>query len=218
MNLTEEQMAALEQLNPDMARQLREGREAHARYLAEAEEAGEWEKIIGLVDSQERAHVLLRALRAVDDDERARTLLADWFNVVDAFGDTTEDFRAQFERLGFVTDDEDGKMPDLPVTVYRAQWGSDPVPERALSWTARRDVAERFARYLTGPRAQFVLGIYREDDEPWIWEATAHEAYGWFIDRDEEEIIPKRLTGLRPISKLISVPKVTLEEEESEDD
>jgi hypothetical protein len=208
MQITDEILDALAAHSPEqaeMAAQIRAGREAHARALAQAEEEGDWHTAVALQDSQERAPVLLKALRASNDDD-ARQLLADWFNSTDSFGDLVPEFREQFARLEFTTDDLDGKMPDLPITVYRAQWRSDPEPTEALSWTARRDVAERFAHYLTGPRARFVLGIYREDDVPVIWEATAHEAYGWFISRDEEEIVPKRLTDLGQIAELISVP------------
>ena len=189
----------------EMAREQLERQRQLAVELERAQNAGDWEHALMLTGSEARAAVLVRALRE-SDDEAARELLAHWFNLLDAFGDHTADVREQFERLGFVTDDLDGTMPDLPVTVYRAQWGKDPVPEEALSWTARRDVAERFAHYLTGARAWF-LGIKREDDEPWVWQATAHEAYGWFTSRDEEEIVPKRLTDLHPIAKLITVPK-----------
>jgi hypothetical protein len=188
----------------ELAREMLDGQRRLAEEIERAQNEGDWEQALMLTGSEDRAAVLVRALRASSDDQ-ARELMAHWFNLLDAMHDHVGDLREQFERLGFVTDDLDGKMPDLPVTVYRAQWGNDPVPVAALSWTARRDVAERFARYLTGPRAWF-LGIKRDDDEPWIWQATCHEAYGWFISRDEEEIAPKRLTDLQPISKLITVP------------
>jgi hypothetical protein len=205
MQITDEILDTLADHSPEQAEmvaQIRAGREAHARELVRAEAEGDWHTAVALQDSQERAPVLLRALRASDDDT-ARQLLADWFNSTDSFGALAPEFRKQFMRLEFTTDDLDGKLPDFPVQVYRAQWGNDPPPREALSWTARRDVAERFAHYLTGPRARFVLGIFREDDKPVIWEATAHEALGWFVSRDEEEIVPKRITDLRMIAELI---------------
>ena len=197
--------AAGEGPQAEMAREVleaqRRGREELERALTERD----WETALMLTGSEDRASVLVSALRDSDVDT-ARSMMAHWFNLLDAMSEHTAELREQFERLTFVTDDENGLLPDLPVTVFRAQWGSDPTPEHALSWTARRDVAERFAKYLTGPRAWF-LGIKHEDDEPWIWEAQAHEVYGWFVSRDEEEIVPKLLTDLRPIAKLISVPK-----------
>lgn len=199
------EFAKLDGEQGDMARELLANKAAQAARLEEMAASGDWNQALALVGSENRAEWLLRALRATGPDE-SRELLAHWFNMVDAFGEHAPAFRAQFERLTYVSDDEDGNLPDFPLTVYRAQWGKDPKPDLALSWTARLDVAERFAKYLTGPRAWF-LGIKREDDEPWIWEATAHGAHGWFVSRDEEEIVPTRVTGLRPIAKLITVPK-----------
>ncbi len=201
-DLTDEQ---LDQMG-DVGATIRENRILKAKILAEARAKGDWQELLMMAESQERAPILLETLQAVDD-ERARTFMAEWFNSTEAFGDLAPAFREQFDRLGFVTDDDDGKMPDLPVTVYRAQWEKDPEPTEALAWSVRRDVAERFAHYITSVRARLILGIHREDDEPVIWQATAHEAYAWFVSRDEEEIVPKVLTDLRMISRLITVPK-----------
>lgn len=210
MSLTEEQLQELEQIDhPEaqaMAQRMREGLAYRAQREQELREAGEWDELIGFADSHNRAAVLVEALDHCASKTERTALLREWFNSCDAIGGQSGPLREHFQRAGFVTDiaADDTETPQLllPTTVYRAQWGKDKPPVTALSWTLRREVAESFARYLTGPRAWY-LGIRREDDEPWIWQARCTEAFGWITGRGEAEVIAKTLVDLLPISKLV---------------
>jgi hypothetical protein len=137
-------------------------------------QVGAWDDRLMRVGSELRAKLLLDACED-SGVKTARALLADWFNTCDAIAPYAEGLRAQFERVGYVTDNPAAILP-LPVTIYRAQWGGDPEPAEALSWTASRETAQWFADYLTSPRAQF-LGIVR-DDAACIWQATVRRAGG----------------------------------------
>jgi len=157
---------------------------------------------LAIVDSGQRAGVLLDACRSASVDE-ARALLAHWFNICDALAPWRDGLLEQFQRCGYVTD-TDASL-DLPVTVYRAAWADDD-PRLGLSWTTEMDDAQRFARILTGPRAWF-LGIRRDDVDPVIWTATCHAAYGYIVGRNENEVIPAELTDITVASVLVTVPK-----------
>lgn len=182
----------------DFQDQIEEMAAAKAAEVDIARTAGDWNRVLAFADSENRAAALVEACRAADD-EAARTMLAEWFNSCDALAPWADDLREQFDRVGYVTDDP-AQTLDLPCWVYRAAWEDDD-PARALSWTTSREVADRFARYLTGPRAWY-LGMRRDDVEPWIWRARCHEARAYIVGRDEHEVIPKTLTGIEPIARL----------------
>jgi hypothetical protein len=176
-------------------------RAAHrAKIEEDARARGDWNELLGLADSQNRAERLVEACRAVSDDE-ARHLLTEWFNICDALEPWRDELREQFERVGYVTDDP-AIVLDLPVKVYRGAWEDDDA-WLALSWTKSRAIAERFARGLTGMRSRFVLGTYREGVTPYIFEADCTEAYGYLTGRDEHEVIAKALVNVRPIAALV---------------
>jgi hypothetical protein len=139
-------------------------------------------------------------LQETPDPADKRELLAGWLNVCEAMAPVREELRAQMELAGFFTDDEDGTPPKLPVTVYRAAWEDDEA-ELALSWTTERSVAEFFCRHHTSLRAMF-LGLYRDDVDMYILEATCTEMYGWITGRSESEVIAKTLTDVEPIAAL----------------
>lgn len=162
----------------------------------------EIDRNIALCASETRAGVLVEMAQKATVPQ-ARKLLREWFNACDALAPWRDELREQFVRVGFVTDTK--KKLTLPVTVYRAAWEDDDVA-RSLSWTTERAVAERFCRGLVSMRARF-LGIYRDDIDPVIWQATCHKALGYFTSRDESEVIPAVLTGIEPIARLERVAR-----------
>lgn len=159
---------------------------------------------IGLADSQHRGGVLLAALEAEPDDDKAREMLASWFNACDALKPWAKGLRDQFARVGFVTDDPDVPPPTMPVKVYRGAWDDDD-PETALSWTTRREVAEAFCRGLVGMRAKIVFGIDRPDNTPTIYQGLCVYALGWITGRGEAEIVAGRhsVQMVQPIAQLL---------------
>lgn len=166
--------------------------------------AAEWNRELSLVGSEDRARVLVAALDGVPSRKAKAALLREWFNLCDAQAPYRVELWDAFAAVGWVTDvEDDALLPEFPVTVYRAAWEDDEI-EDALSWTTSREVAERFARGLTSMRARF-LGIYRDDVEPWIWQATAESAYAYFNDRGEHEVVPQVLTDVEPIAVLRTV-------------
>jgi hypothetical protein len=150
-----------------------------------------------IVGSENRAPVLVRECQQASVDE-ARELLRDWWTVCDAAGSSTEGLREQFARVGFVSDTE--KELELPAVVYRAGWHDDDA-EQALSWTLEFSKAEWWARYLTSVRAWFV-GIRREDATPTIYQGVCTHAYGYFIGRDEAEVIAAKVLDVHVIATL----------------
>jgi hypothetical protein len=151
--------------------------------------------------SENRAAVLIACLDECTTIEAKRALLADWFNVCEANAPYRHELREHFAAAGWLTDEAGrDEPPDFPCTVYRAAWEDDDV-ETALSWTTSKETAEFFARHLVSLRAQF-LGIYREDVDPWIWEATCESAFAYFNDRGEFEVVPEILSDIRPIAVL----------------
>ena len=107
---------------------------------------------LALVGSEDRAPVLVEALKTTASKASKRKLAREWFNACDAIGPHRFELREQFEGIGFVTDAPKDEIPEFPVTVYRGAWSDDDVAW-ALSWTTDREKAEWFARYLTSPRA-----------------------------------------------------------------
>lgn len=203
---TIEQMLASD--NPDaraMGERLREQAALRARLENEYRAKGDWTGLLSLADSQHRAAFLVEALDATPDRLGKQELLTDWFSICDALLPQREALRAHLEQTNFFTDEAGAKlMPDAfqPVTVYRGAWHDDEVWS-ALSWTQDRDIAERFARGLTGPRARLVLGIYREDATPTIFRGYAESGYAFFNDRDEREVVAKRVIDIEPIAELV---------------
>lgn len=161
---------------------------------------------LAMAGSETRAPVLVQVLRETPDPEAKRKLLADWLNVCEAYSPWREDLREQMELAGFFTDLEEGAPPEVPVTVYRAAWEDDEA-ERALSWTTERSVAEFFCRHHTSFRAMF-LGIYRDDVDIYIWQATCTEMHGYLTGRAESEVIAKTLENVEPIAALPRSEKV----------
>jgi hypothetical protein len=188
----------------DIARELLASQAAGEKEMERAEAAGEWDRAIGLADSQNRAAVLVKALEQTKSKKAARELLNHWFNLCDALAPWKDQLRAQFDRVGWVTDADE--EVDYPVTIYRAGWADDDV-EGALSWTTDLEVAKRFAQGLYGLRSRLILGTYREDVEAMIWQATCWDAYAYFDGRSEKEVVPKLLTDIEPILELQRVPK-----------
>lgn len=162
----------------------------------------DWNNELMMADSQNRAPVLVAALKAARGKKAKTELLREWFNSCDALAPERHTLRGYFHQVGWVTDAPD-EVPDFPVTVYRAAWEDDDV-ETALSWTTDKAVAEKFARGLGSLRAQF-LGIYREGVVPYIWEATCERAYAYFNSRGEHEVVPMILTDIEPIAMLVPV-------------
>ncbi len=160
-----------------------------------------YDERLSLVGSEDRAAVLLEIVRECDP-EHGRALLAHWFNICDALQPWAVELRAEFRRVGFVTDDETVTQPFQRFTVWRGAWHDDP-EETALSWTRKRETAEFFCRYLTGPRAWF-LGIRREDSIPCVWKATCVEALGIITGREEDEVIVGRLERREIVSGLMT--------------
>jgi hypothetical protein len=189
-----------------MAQTLRQNQATRARIEAEYRAAGNWNGLLGLAGSENRAAVLVEALEATPGKEGKTELLRDWFSSCDALLPQREQLRAHLEQTTFFTDEEGAAlMPDFFQTsiVYRGAWHDDEV-DRALSWTQDRAFAERFARGLTGFRARLVLGMYREDATPTIFRGYAEEAYAFFNGRGEREVVAKRVVGIEPIAELVS--------------
>ena len=160
---------------------------------------------LALVGSEDRAAVLVDALKTTPSKASRRKLARKWFNSCDAIGPYRHALREQFEGIGFFTDAAKADVPEFPVTVYRGAWSDDDVAW-ALSWTTDREKAEWFARYLTSPRAWF-LGIKRDEDGvlPTVFQGTCIEAFGYLTDRDEHEVIAKTVVDIRPIAELVKV-------------
>lgn len=155
------------------------------------------------VDSQNRAAVLLDVVRQADE-ETGRDLLAHWFNNCDALAPWTDGLRAEFERVGFVTDaDEDDDPLELPATVYRGSWEDDD-HDTALSWTLDQKVAKSFCLGLVSLRSRIILGMYREGVDAYVWQGTCTEAYGYLLGRSEHEVIAKTVIDVFPIGKLVT--------------
>jgi hypothetical protein len=167
----------------------------------------EWEHRLVMADSQNRAGVLVAALRDTPDPAEKAKLLAGNFNICDALAPWRDELREQMELSDFFTDADDGetiKVPKFPRYVYRGAWEDDEA-ELALSWTTSQKQAEWFASYLTSIRAAF-LGIRREGVTPVVFRARCHEAFGYLNGRGEQEVVAKRLTSVTPILALQEVP------------
>lgn len=161
----------------------------------------DWTREIVLADSQNRAAVLVRALQATPDSAGKRELLSSWFNNCDAIRDSLPNLRAEFEAAGEVTD-SDWRV-DLPAVVYRGAYHDDD-SANALSWTTRRETAEFFARALVGLRSRLVLGMYREDATPTIFQGVCTDAFGFLNGRGEHEIVASRVIDVHPIAELVA--------------
>lgn len=145
-------------------------------------------KDLVMADSQNRADVLVEILGRADADS-ARELLTKWFNLCDAIGEHSKFLADQFDRVGFVTNLEEGQeIPTFPCTIYRAGW-EDSDPETGLSWTTDLEFATKFAKGLFGMRAWF-LGIRREGVRAVVWQATCESARAYLTSRGESEVIP----------------------------
>jgi hypothetical protein len=162
----------------------------------------DWNKRLSLAGSENRAPVLVQALDAATTRQEKADLLREWFNLCDALSPERHSLRIHFDQVGWV---EDETPPEFPCTVYRAGWEDDDVAT-GLSWTTEREVAEKFARILISPRGMF-LGIYRDDVEPWIWQATCVSAFAYFNGRGEHEVVPNVLTDIEPVARLITTKK-----------
>lgn len=160
------------------------------------------DKRLAMTDSHFRGPALLVELQNEPDDVLAADLLAEWWNMCDAFKPSAAGLREQLLRVGFVTDDSDVPPPDLPVTVYRGAWDDDD-PATALSWTLSREIAENFAHGLVGMRAKLIYGIDRPDNDPVIWQATCTSMLGWITGRGEQEVIVGEVSDVMPIAHLI---------------
>lgn len=172
-------------------------------YEAEFRASGDWDKLLGFADSQNRAAVLVEALDHCTEADERTSLLAEWFNSCDALAPQREQLRAHLEQTTFFTDEEGAaSVPNFPVTVYRGAWDDDET-DLALSWTTDLTFAERFARGLVGARARLILGMYREEGTPTIYRGTCVEAYGYLNSRGEHEVIAKKVRAVRPISQLV---------------
>lgn len=207
MMLTKEQILELERSDdPDaqlMGQRTREGLVYRAQREQEMREAGDWDDLIGFADSHHRAAVLVEALGHCTSKAARTHLLREWFNACDALAPQREQLRAHLGQTDFFTDEAGAATPlQLPVTVYRGAWHDDEV-EAALSWTTDLTFAERFCCSLVGPRARYVLGIYREDATPTVFRATCLEAYAFLNSRGESEVVAKRLTAIEAISELV---------------
>lgn len=154
------------------------------------------------VGSEARAQVLAQEA-AKASPAQARKLLAEWFNLCDALEPWADQLRAQFERVGFVSD-SDTPAPKPPLVVYRAAW-NDGDPVKALSWTGSLDRAKWFAKYLTGVRAQW-LGMKRTDGQVLVYRGLCTEMFGYLTSRGEEEVIAKSVIDIEPILALVTVP------------
>ena len=164
----------------------------------------DWTREIVLADSQNRAAVLVRALEATPDAAGKAEMLASWFNICDAIGNNLGALREQFELADPVSDDE--WRVDLPVVVYRGAYHDDD-SVNALSWTTERSTAEFFARALVGLRSRIVLGMYRDDATPTIFQAVCTDAYGFLNGRGEHEILAKRVVDVHPIAELVPLQR-----------
>lgn len=160
------------------------------------------DKTLAMTDSHYRGAQLLWQLQHEPDDIVAADLLAEWWNMCDAFKPQAAGLREQLLRVGFVTDDPEVPPPDLPVTVYRGAWDDDD-PATALSWTLSREIAENFAHGLVGMRAKLIYGIDRPDNDPVIWQATCTSMLGWITGRGEQEVIVGEVSDVTAIAKLI---------------
>lgn len=161
----------------------------------------EWNREIVLADSQNRAAVLVRALQATIDPAEKRELLSSWFNNCDAIGAHGPALREQFALAGTVVDSD--WSVDLPVVVYRGAYHDDD-SANALSWTTRQTTAEFFARALVGLRSRLVLGMYREDATPTIFQGVCTDAFGFLNGRGEHEIVASRVIDVHPIAELVA--------------
>lgn len=164
----------------------------------------EMERALALVGSEDSAAVLVDALQTTESKKTKRKLLSEWFNCCDALGSHRHELREQFLLAGFVTDTA-AAPPETPVHVYRAAWEDDDI-YTALSWTTERSVAERFCRGLTSPRAMF-LGIYRQDVEAYVWQATCVQMLGYLEGRGEYEVIAGEVDNAEPIAVLVKEVK-----------
>ncbi len=83
---------------------------------------------------------------------------------------------ALFRKVGFVSDTSSSFGGEL--TIYRGTIGDDPL--RGLSWTLREATAQFFAQSLA------------RRGTPSVWRARvdAEHLLGYFVDRDEQEVIP----------------------------
>lgn len=160
----------------------------------------EMNRKLALVGSENRGGVLVECLQA-SSIPSARKLLREWFNSCEAIAPYAADLRTQFERVGYVTDNDE-KL-EFPLTVYRAAYADDDI-DFALSWTTRRETAEFFARHHTSMRARF-LGLYRDDVDMLIWQGTCLSALGYLTGRNEFEVIPDEIEEIYVIAELVAV-------------
>ena len=171
ISLTEEQSQAMEE----------RGAERERLHFLAAAEKGDFATAVSRLGSTAVANgiVYLDEEYGLTPDD-ARDLLREHWTRCDAPGDVTEDLLVLFLRAGYVSDCDE--RPTGELTVYRGTFGDD--PRLGISWTLDKSKAEWFA-------AQGGRGSGRVRNEQTVWRGTvsATAILGYFIEREEAEVI-----------------------------
>jgi hypothetical protein len=153
----------------------------------------DWERLLTLCSSQDRAEVLVEALDNVARP-RARRLMRQFWTVTDATRDFWPQIIEAFEYCGFVSDTRKRFADEEPVVIYRGDLGDGD----GISWTTCLKRAEWFAGYCRSVRAA-IVGIPPEHGVPTVWKAEVigREILGYFEGREEQEVVVRPLPADR---------------------
>jgi len=162
--------------------------------VREAFDAGEYDEVLMLHGSEERAAALIACCECVDDHEAHRLVQRGWSCTEAWSGDPElrEGMYHLIQRVAPVVtynEKNERRCPSGIVTIFRGNNGE--TPDTGLgSWTLDYDVAVTFASATKSLRGMF-LGIYDEDGIPSIWRAyvPAGRILGYFDDRMEQEVV-----------------------------
>jgi len=192
--LTQEQIDAMPEADRPMWQRALDSLARKDDVIREAMEEGDYDRVLVMHGSEQRALPLIACCADVCDGE-ARRLVEKWWSVTEAWsGDPVlrAGMHDLIKRVAYVeTLDEDHPRP-LPsgmVTIFRGNNGETP-DEGVGSWTLDYDQAVFFASATKSLRGMF-LGLYDEDGVPSIWRAyvPAGKVLGYFDDRAEQEVV-----------------------------
>lgn len=191
--LTQEQIDAMPEGDRPMWQQLVDAKARKDEVVHEAMEEGDYDQVLMLHGSEQRALPLIACCSEVSTD-KARELVKKWWSVTEAWsGDPMlrAGMHDLIKRVAYVETFDHNNPRPLPsglVQIFRGNNGE--VPDGVGSWTLDYDQACFFASATKSLRGMF-LGLYDENGVPSIWQAyvPSGKVLGYFDDRAEQEVV-----------------------------
>jgi hypothetical protein len=208
-SITPEVLAAFDPEQRAMWERLLEQRAEGRRLIDEYVNAGDWNHALIMLDSQNRAPMLIRAGEELTDLDALRELVAEWWSTTEAWSGDPELREGMFRTIRnarpVIVPSEDVSRfqtpPEGEFKVYRGNLGEEPYGGCG-SWTLDPKIAEKFAAGATSLRGMLVLGMNpNRDGVPTVWEGTCRskDVLGFFDDRHEYEIVTDVVSDIHAI-------------------